>query len=376
MAFPSTITTFSYPSPTDRLNNPSHSGLENTQSSAIGQIQAFIGTDSSAIGTLTYDIRSPLSNGGGHVQTANKGGTGQTTYTKGDILVAQSSSVLTKLAVGADGSNLTADSTQLTGVAWTGGSTNIQSFLSTGTWTKPSTGTSAYIEVWGGGGSGGAVQSGAGSAGGGGGGGYMSVVLPLSTLGATESVVIGAGGAPAVAQGVNGTAGTTGGATVFGLASLVTAYGGGGGPTSNGNTTAGGGGGGQLTAAVSSTAGLPAAPFNASGSVTGIITTLYGVNSGAGGYVLGSGVQGGNTMYGGAGGGATAAAQASVAGGISKSGGSGGKSSTLGVASMVSNLGSILAGAVPGGGGGGAMGINGSVLSGGGGAGMVRVTII
>ncbi len=120
MAFPSVITSFSYPSPTNRLDNPSHSGLENTQSSAIGQLQAFIGTDASAVGTLQYDIRSPLSDGGGHVQTANKGGTGQTSYTKGDLLIAQSSSVFTKFAIGADGAVLSADSTTAAGVAWRG----------------------------------------------------------------------------------------------------------------------------------------------------------------------------------------------------------------------------------------------------------------
>lgn len=120
MAYPSTITAFSYPTPTSRLNNPSHSGVENAQSSAIGQLQTFIGLDgsSSTLGTLLYDIRSPGSNGGGHVQSANKGGTGQTSYSKGDILVASSSSVLSKVAVGSDGTALVADSSQSSGVNW------------------------------------------------------------------------------------------------------------------------------------------------------------------------------------------------------------------------------------------------------------------
>lgn len=120
MPFPSTISSFSYPTATDRLNNPSHSTLENNQSSAIGQIETFIGRDGSAstAGTLLYDIRSPDSDGGGHVQTANKGGTGQTTYTKGDILVAQSSSVLSKLAPGTNGYILKADSGAPVGVRW------------------------------------------------------------------------------------------------------------------------------------------------------------------------------------------------------------------------------------------------------------------
>lgn len=71
------------------------------------------------MGSLFYDIRSPDSNGGGHVQTANKGGTGQTTYTKGDLLVATSSSVIAKLAVSSvSGDVLVADVNQTAGMKW------------------------------------------------------------------------------------------------------------------------------------------------------------------------------------------------------------------------------------------------------------------
>lgn len=116
MAYPSIITSFSYPTPSNRLNNPSHSSLENLQSSTIGQIEAFIGTDASVQGTLVYDIRSPLSNGGGHIQTAVTGGTGQTTFNKGDILVATSPSVLSKLAAGQDGQALVYNSSLASGL--------------------------------------------------------------------------------------------------------------------------------------------------------------------------------------------------------------------------------------------------------------------
>src|SRR3990167_166558 len=99
--FPSVLSTFNKPTTTDKLNSPSHSALHNTVSSAVGQIEAVIGVDgaNSVLGTIMSDLRNPDSSGGGHVQTANKGGTGQTAYTKGDILVASSSSVLTKLAI-------------------------------------------------------------------------------------------------------------------------------------------------------------------------------------------------------------------------------------------------------------------------------------
>lgn len=116
--FPSTLTTFSYPTPSDRLNNPSHSSLHNTVSSALGQVETIIGTDASTLGTIIGDLRSASSDGGGHVQSAVKGGTGQVSFTKGDVLVAQNASTLTKLAVGSDGQSLIANSSTVTGVNW------------------------------------------------------------------------------------------------------------------------------------------------------------------------------------------------------------------------------------------------------------------
>lgn len=54
------------------------------------------------------------------------GGTGQTTYTKGDVLVASAATTLTKLAVGSDTQVLTADAAEATGVKWAAaGSTSL-----------------------------------------------------------------------------------------------------------------------------------------------------------------------------------------------------------------------------------------------------------
>mgnify|MGYP001608083851 CR=1 FL=1 len=53
------------------------------------------------------------------------GGTALTTYTKGDLLVASAATTLTKLAVGANDTVLTADSTQATGVKWASAATSI-----------------------------------------------------------------------------------------------------------------------------------------------------------------------------------------------------------------------------------------------------------
>lgn len=111
----------------------------------------------------------------------------------------------------------------------------VDTFDSSGTWTKPSVGTLAIVEVWGAGGGGGAgantVNPTSGS--GGASGEYIASLMPLSILGATETVTIGTGGAGRN-QNTNGTgSGSAGGNTQFG--SLITANGGGGGNGASGN---------------------------------------------------------------------------------------------------------------------------------------------
>ena len=49
---------------------------------------------------------------------AATGGTGQTTYTKGDLLAASAATTLTKLGVGTDTQVLTADAAEVTGIKW------------------------------------------------------------------------------------------------------------------------------------------------------------------------------------------------------------------------------------------------------------------
>ncbi len=51
--------------------------------------------------------------------SAARGGTGQTTYTKGDLLATPGGATLNKLPVGADGTALTADAASTNGVKWT-----------------------------------------------------------------------------------------------------------------------------------------------------------------------------------------------------------------------------------------------------------------
>lgn len=366
MPFPSVLSTFNRPTPTDRLNSPSHSALHNTVSSALGQVEAVIGVDgaNSVVGTLMYNVRSPGSNGGGHVQTANKGGTGQTTYAKGDMLVATSSSVLAKLALGANETFLQVDTNQATGVKWGAGlAVNVQSFASGGVWNKPSNlgvTSRVQVELWGGGGSG-AQNHTTVELGGGGGGSYVMGWFSASILAIAESVAIGAGGA-----GVQATDGNPGGITTFGAtASLLSAYGGGAG--AQGSSGGGGGGGGGLigsgAAAATSTGGNAGAPGSVWGGQGGSTNVAggFGVHSGGGG---GDGAAGGATLYGGGGGGGARSSTAG-AGSTSKFGGGGG-------AGRVDANGST--GSVKGGGGGASY--SATHTSGSGGGGFAVITAI
>lgn len=199
MAYPSILSVISNPNAGDRLNSPSHSSIHQAENTAITEIETFVGTLASTAGTLVYDIRSSNSNGGGHVQTANKGGTGQTTFNTGDLLVAQSSSVLTKLAIGTiPGQALVVDNTQSLGVKWGVPNSNptirVYSNPSVLTWSKPSNLSYIVVEVIGAG-EGGGLRTPAGGIGGTGGdsGGYGIKVIPASLLGVTETIRVASG---------------------------------------------------------------------------------------------------------------------------------------------------------------------------------------
>ena len=71
---------------------------------------------------------------------------------------------------------------------------NVQTFNSSGTWTKPTGYSMARIDIWAGGGGG--NRSGSNNAtGSGGGGGYATVTVPISYLGSSVSITVGSGGA-------------------------------------------------------------------------------------------------------------------------------------------------------------------------------------
>ena len=131
----------------------------------------------------------------------NKGGTGQTTYTDGELLIGNTTgNTLTKATLTAgSGISVTNGSGAIT-IASTGGGgfTNMETFTSSGTWTNPGTVTRVKVTVIGGGGGGGISPypgpiNGLVYVSGGAGGGTAIETLTIPT--APVSITIGDGGA-------------------------------------------------------------------------------------------------------------------------------------------------------------------------------------
>jgi hypothetical protein len=174
-------------------------------------------------------------------------------------------------------------------------SSNIQIFISDGTFTVPAGITKVYLSMVGGGGGGGGLE------GGGGGGGESLVNFPLTvTPGASLTVTIGAGGTGGTAGGGNG---TNGGSTSFDSISVA------GGSLGTGNSGTGGSGGGGVSR-------------NASG-VTGGTRGLGGGN-GADKPGAGAGGGGGGTFFGHGGTGGSGAAGGTPVANTGAGGGGGG----------------------------------------------------
>jgi len=316
-----------------------------------GAADAYVIAPSPAITAYTAGDRFTFkaSNANTGASTLNVNGVGVITLKKNitQDLAADEIGVNSVIEVVYDGTNFQV----VGGIITSGGGLTLQVFDTDDTWVKPSEGTYALIEAWGGGGSG--SRNNSSLNGGGGGGAYVSLFILLSDLAANETITIGVGGA---AQTTDVQPGFVGGDTTFG--SLLTAYGGGPGDPSNNS----GGGGGSESAGAITNGGNPDvdgataygyAKGGANGG-SGFQGHGDGGNEGGGGGGHNSGT-GGKSVKGGGGGGSQRSST-NYPGGTSEYGGNGGEGNQDGF--------------VPGGGGGG-----GRSRGGAGGKGRVIVTV-
>jgi len=282
--------------------------------------------------------------------TVAQGGTGAATLAANAVLIGNGTSAVTAVAPSTAGNVLTSTGSAWASTAPTSTGINLQTFTSSGTWTKPSlaAGSRVLIQAWAGGGSGSKTTAGGGI--GGGGGGYNERWLSLSAMGATETITIGAGGTAVTTN----ASGNNGGNSSAG--SLITGYAGAGGAAGGGV-----GGGGQLGAASGTTAGSPAIMASTTTNIcSGFVVQVNNIFVGQAGYpgVLHGGGTATASVWGGAGGGFA---------------GSGGATSSFGGNGGAGNLTtSGVAGSQPGGGGGGT---NTGTSSGAGGAGQIIITV-
>jgi hypothetical protein len=359
--------------------------------SAGGTVTSITAGDGLSGGTITSSGTIAL-----NTVAVTKGGTGQTSYTDGQLLIGNTTGNTLDKATLTAGSNVTITNGPgtITIAATSSGSatpTNVQTFTASGTWTKPS--GAKFIEICligGGGGGASGRKSAAGTAAAGGGSGsganYLFRGYNADIIGATVTITVGAagtGGAAVSAISQNGNPGTAGGTSSFG--SFLFASGGGGATIASQLSSPGGvagtyglfiGSSGTLGANQAGTSGSNSTSCTGGGSGGGINSSATAFNGGNGGVTLSS--YSGSSSFGL---GTVANNPATAGNGLSLQdsctpgggGGGGGASTTTGQNASTGGNGGLYGGG--GGGGGAALDTAGNSGAGGnGGPGIIIVT--
>jgi hypothetical protein len=239
-----------------------------------GVIDIFGNTSPAATGLTFTGATNQLTLGGTLVVA--HGGTGSTSFNINGPVIASTTTTGALTSVTLTNQQFLVGNTSAAPTAKTW-KVNVQTFSASGTYTPTSGMVYCTIECWGGGGQGGSVTAGVNNftnGGGGQAGGYARKTASAATVGASQTVTIGAAGSGATAPSNGGNGGSTSVGTI-----CVAVGGDGGGGAANGNNATGGANGAAGTGDIQSP-GMPGG--SAAATVTTATTTLisgYGGSS-------------------------------------------------------------------------------------------------